>query len=216
MNLSGVKPIYSQVNVSFSIDDLMKGQFQSFRKLLKSGKLLIAIGISMLLLSSCSTETPKIKINSSSQELPSLTAEGFEMLMSDSCVIRFKLQTPELIRHKNEKDPYIEFPKGVKIEKFDANMNIVSSLSCQYAKNYDSDDRWEAKNNVVAVNFKGDTLKTEYLVWDTQKQKIYSDRFVKIIQKDQTYTGIGFESNQDFSEYHIKNLKGNMYVNVDE
>lgn len=177
---------------------------------------LLLIAFSSILFFSCRRETPQIKINSVTQDLPSLTAEGFEMLMSDSSVIRFKLQTPELIRHKNEKDPYIEFPKGVKIEKFDANMNIVSSLTCQYAKNYDSDDRWEAKNNVVAVNYKGDTLKTEYLVWDTEKQKIFSDRFVKIIQKDQTYTGIGFESNQDFSEYHIKNLKGDMYVNVDK
>ena len=177
---------------------------------------MLFIAFSSILFFSCGRETAKIKINSVTQDLPSLTAEGFEMLMSDSTVIRFKLQTPELIRHKNERDPYIEFPKGVKIEKFDANMNIVSSLTCQYAKNYDSDDRWEAKNNVVAVNYKGDTLKTEYLVWDTEKQKIYSDQFVKIIQKDQTYTGIGFESNQDFSEYHIKNLKGDMYVNVDK
>lgn len=165
---------------------------------------------------SCSEEASKIKINSVNVEPPSLTAEGFEMLVSDSSVIRFKLQTPEFIRHKSEKEPYTEFPKGVKIEKYDANMNIVSSITCQYAKNFDSDDRWEAKNNVIAVNFKGDTLKTEYLVWDDKKKKIYSDRFVKIIQKDQIYTGIGFESNQDFSEYHIKNLKGHMYVNVDE
>ena len=66
-------------------------------------------------------------------------------------------------------------------------MNIVSSISAQYAKNFDSDDRWEAKNNVVAVNVKGDTLKTEYLVWDTKKEKIYSDQFVQIIQKDQMF-----------------------------
>jgi LPS export ABC transporter protein LptC len=95
-------------------------------------------------------------------------------------------------------------------------MNIVSSISAQYAKNFDSDDRWEAKNNVIAVNLSGDTLKTEYLVWDTQKQKIYSDQFVKIIKKDQIYSGIGFESNQDFSKYHIRNLTGHMYVNVGE
>ncbi|HAQ19004.1 MAG TPA: LPS export ABC transporter periplasmic protein LptC [Prolixibacteraceae bacterium] len=184
--------------------------------LLIQKKVLLFMVLTAMLLVSCGKETAKIKINSVTEELPSLTAEDFEMLVSDSTVIRFKLQTPEFIRHKNEKDPYTEFPKGVKIEKYDAEMNIVSSITCLYAKNFDSDNRWEAKNNVVAVNFKGDTLKTEYLVWDTEKQKIYSDRFVKIIQKDQVYTGIGFESNQDFSEYHIKNLKGNMYVNVDE
>jgi len=172
----------------------------------------------MFLAVACENEIAQIKIFSSTENLPSVTAEGFEMLYSDSTVIRFKLQTPEFIRHdnNNEKDPYTEFPKGVKIEKYDLNMNIVSSITAQYAKNFDSDDRWEAKNNVIAVNLKGDSLKTEYLVWDTKKEKIYSDQFVKIIRNNQIITGIGFESNQDFSFYHIKNPKGHMYVNVDE
>lgn len=169
-----------------------------------------------LIMGSCENEISKVKTLVSTEEPPAITAEGFEMLASDSAVIRFKLQTPQLIYHKDEKDPYYEFPKGVKIFKYDANMNVISSITAQYAKNFASDDRWEAKNNVIAVNYKGDTLKTEYLVWDTAKKKIYSDQFVKIIQKDQVYTGIGFESNQDFSSYHIKNLKGNMYVNVDD
>lgn len=180
-------------------------------------KLFLSLGIAFMLVS-CENEMSKIKNFSSTEELPSLKAEGFEMLFSDSTVIRFKLQTPEFIRHDNvdEKEPYTEFPKGMKLEQFDAKMNIVSSITALYAKNFDSDDRWEAKNNVIAINLKGDTLKTEYLVWDRKKGKIYSDQFVKIIQKDQIYTGVGFESNQDFSEYHIKNLKGHMYVNVEK
>ncbi len=169
-----------------------------------------------LIMVSCENEIAKIKTVANTEELPAIKAEGFEMLASDSGVIRFKLQTPELIRHSDEKDPFTEFPKGVKIVEYDAKMNITSSITAQYAKNFSSDDRWEAKNNVIAVNLRGDTLKTEYLVWDNKKGKIYSDQFVKIIQKDQVYTGIGFESNQDFSVYHIKNLKGNMYVNVDK
>ncbi len=169
-----------------------------------------------LFLGSCENEIPKIKVVPKSPDPPSMTASGFEMLYSDSTVIRFKLQTPRLIRHDDVRDAYTEFPDGVKIEKYDANMNIVSSITAQYAKNFDADDRWEAKNNVVAVNLKGDTLKTEYLVWDTQKKRIYSDQFVKIIQKDQIFTGIGFESNQDFSDYKIKNLQGHIYVNMNK
>jgi len=169
-----------------------------------------------MLLGSCENDISKIKTVTNTVDLPAVTAEGFEVLVSDSSVIRSKIQTPLFIKHDNEKDPYIEFPKGVKIEKYDARMNVISSITALYAKNFTGEDRWEAKNNVIAVTAKGDTLKTEYLVWDTKKQKIYSDQFVKIISKDRIYTGIGFESNQDFSSYHIKNLKGNMYVNVDK
>jgi LPS export ABC transporter protein LptC len=176
----------------------------------------IVFTLCSLLFISCENEIAKIKTLTSTEELPSITASGYEMLFSDSTVIRFKMHTPELIRHDAEKEPYTEFPKGVKIEKFDANMNIVSSITAEYAKNFDSDQRWEAKNNVIAVNLKGDTLKTEYLVWDTKKEKIFSDQFVKIIRKDQIITGIGFESNQDFSNYEIKNPKGHIYVTVDK
>ena len=123
---------------------------------LKQTNILLII-LAAILFVSCENEIAKIKIYTNTEDLPRITAEGFEMLVSDSSVIRFKLQTPQLIRHDYEKEPYTEFPKGVKIEKFDANMNIVSSITCLYAKNFDSDDRWEAKNNVVAVNLKGDT-----------------------------------------------------------
>jgi LPS export ABC transporter protein LptC len=190
----------------------LPGSYNSSQKI-KIASLIIAISG---LLISCANDIEKVKIYSVTDIVPSLTAEGYEMLYSDSTVIRFKLQTPALLRHDNEKEPYIEFPLGVNIIKYDANMNVISSISALYAKNFDSDDRWELKNNVVAVNLKGDTLKTEYLVWDSKKGKIFSDQFVKIIQKDQIYTGVGFESDQDFSSYKIKNLKGQMYVDVDD
>jgi len=142
---------------------------------------------------SCENEISKIKTLSSTEVPPSITAEGYEMLFSDSTVIQFKLQTPVFIRHDVDKEPYTEFPQGMKIEKYDRRMNIVSSITAEYAKNFDRDDRWEAKNNVIATNQNGDTLKTEYLVWDTKKQKIYSDQFVKFIRTDKTITSIRFK-----------------------
>jgi len=191
--------------------------FEKLKYFRIQGKTLFSLIVLLtMILGSCENEISKIKTVTNTEDLPAVTAEGVEMLASDSSVIRSKLQAPLFIQHDNEKDPYIEFPKGVKIVEYDAKMNVISSITAQYAKNFTGESRWEAKNNVIAVNLKGDTLKTEYLVWDTKKKKIYSDQFVKIISKDQVYTGIGFESNQDFSSYHIKNLKGNMYVNVDE
>jgi len=175
---------------------------------------MLIILVPTLIFVSCENEIAKVKKISDTEDLPSVSGEGFEMLYSDSTVIRVKLQTPEFIRHDNEKEPYTEFPRGVKIEKYDANMNIISSITALYAKQFDLDDRWEAKNNVVAVNMNGDTLKTEYLVSDKKNEKIYSDQFVKIIRKDQIISGIGFESNQDFSSYHIKNPTGSVFVNV--
>jgi LPS export ABC transporter protein LptC len=174
---------------------------------------LLVIGLA-LALASCENEISKVKAFDNDENPPSLAADGFEMLVSDSAVIRFKLQTPELIRHTNVQEMFTEFPKGVIIERYSATMKVTSSITADYAKNFDADDRWEAKNNVVAVNQQGDTLKTEYLIWDNKRKKIYSDQFVKVIQKDEVFTGTGFEANPDFTEYTFKNLKGHMYVNI--
>lgn len=168
----------------------------------------------VLFLSSCENEMAKIKVISKNEDPPRMVADDFEVLFSDSTVIRSKLQTPELIWHDDAKEPYQEFPEGIKITKYDSHMNVVSGITAQYAKYFINDDRFEAKNNVVAVNQKGDTLKTEYLVWDNKKGKISSDQFVKIIQKDQIFTGIGIEANQDFTSYHIKDLQGHIYIDL--
>ncbi len=169
-----------------------------------------------MLFCSCQNDIEKIKSVSSSEEPTYLTADNFEMIYSDSTVIRFKLTTPKLIVHQDPKDPFYEFPEGVHIEKFDERMVTVSNISAKYARNYMNDKRWEAKNNVVAVNAQGDTLKTELLIWDEQKEKISSDQFVKIIRKDQIMTGIGFESDQDLSNWHIKRPKGTIFVEVEK
>lgn len=174
------------------------------------------ITITCFLLCSCANDFEKIKKFTNIEKLPHVAAEGYELLSSDSTVLRVKLQTPEMIIHDDEKEPYTEFPKGVAITQYDSKMNVTSYINSRYAKYFTDDDRWEAKNNVVAVNQKGDTLKTEYLVWDRKKGKIYSDQFVQIIQKDQITNCTGFESNQDFSEYTYKNLKGVMYIEVED
>ena len=131
--------------------------------MLRKKTFFLIIVLITLLTVSCENEISKIKTVVNTEELPAITAEGFEMIASDSSVVRSKLQTPLLIKHDNEKDPYIEFPKGVKMERYDAQMNVVSSITAQYAKNFPSDNRWEAKNNVIAVNAKGDTLKNRIL-----------------------------------------------------
>ena len=184
-----------------------------FIKRIKTTLLPIVIS---LVICSCANDFEKIKKFSTVASLPAITAEGYEVLYSDSTIIRSKLQTPTMIIHDDEKEPYTEFPDGVAITQYDNRMNVTSYITAQYAKYFDSDQRWEAKNKVVAVNQNGDTLKTEYLVWDQKKGKIFSDKFVQIIQKDKIMSGTSFESNQDFTEYTFKNLKGPMYIEIED
>ena len=59
---------------------------------------------------------------------------------------------------------------------------------------------------------KGDKLNTEHLIWNAITKKIFTDEFVKITTKDETIWGDGLVANQDFSDYQIKNVKGQVYM----
>lgn len=176
---------------------------------------ILLVGITMLFLS-CANKIEKIKEFSSGENMAGVEAENYEMIHSDSTIIRFKLITPKLIRFDKAEDPFIEFPEGVEIERYNEQMEQIASITSNYARLYEAESRWEAKNNVVAVNPQGDTLKTEHLIWEEKKGKIYSEQFVKIIRKDQVITGIGFESDQNLSNWKIKNPKGPLYIEVAE
>lgn len=173
------------------------------------------MGIAVLFFS-CAPKIEKIKELSAAEKLPGMEAEDFEMLYSDSAVVRFKLVTPQMIQHDQEKEPFTEFPKGVEIEQYDGDMQIVSRITANYARYLTKEKQWIAKNNVIAVNETGDSLKTEEMMWDEDKGKIFSDEYVQIIRDGQIINGIGFESDQDMKNWEIKKPTGTLYVDVAE
>ncbi len=165
-----------------------------------------------ILFYACENDIETIKAFSSPEDLPVVTAENFETTSIDSGKVRFFLKAPLLQQFDNGGQSFIEFPKGLLLEKYDNNNHIISSITADYAKQFVKEDKWEAKNNVVAVNAQGDTLKTEYLVWEEKAGKIHSDKFVKIITEDQIITGVGFRSNQNLENWRIMKPKGSIYI----
>lgn len=166
------------------------------------------------LLFACENNIEKIKAFSSFENLPVVEASNFETMFTDSGEVRFFLKTPKLLRFEGEGKPYVEFPEGIELVKYDENQNIISSITADYAKQFEKEEKWEAKNNVVATNAQGDTLKTEHLIWEEKEEKIHTEEFVRIIREDQIITGIGFQSDQSLQNWRIKNPKGTIYINV--
>ena len=168
-----------------------------------------------ILFYACENDLEQIKAFSSPENLPILEASDFETMMTDSGEVRYFLKAPKLLRFENDGVEYVEFPEGIELIKYDENKNIISSITANYAKQFIKENKWEAKNNVIATNAQGDTLKTEHLIYEEDKGKIYIEEFVRIIRPDQTYTGIGFESDQSLQNWRIKNPKGSIYVETE-
>lgn len=133
--------------------------------------------------------------------------ENVEIMYSEFGEVQVKIVAPKLIKNTSE-DSYIEMTERFHVYFYDENKNVESKLSANYGIKYSKEERMIARGDVVLVNVKSEKLNGEELIWDQKTGKISSDKFVKVTTKDEVIYGNGFESNEDFSEYKVLNIKG--------
>lgn len=146
--------------------------------------------------------------------LPIMKSVEVETLVSDSGVTRYKVITPLWEIYDKKKPSYWSFEKGVYLEKFDTLFNVEASIKADTAYYYDKKKLWKLIGNVFIKNIKGQKFYTELLYWDQDKEKVYSDKKVRIEEKDKISIGRGFESNQQMTNFVIKNTEGIFYVDA--
>jgi LPS export ABC transporter protein LptC len=160
-----------------------------------------------MILFSCENDIERIKVITSKTHTPAESAEEAILIYSDSSRVKVKLNAPKIDRYLGT-NPYLELPNGVEVIFYNELMQIQSRLTADYAIRFEKQGKMEAKGNVVLVNELGETLNTEHLFWNEHTGKIYSYEFVKITTADEIIMGDGFESNQNFTKFKIKKIKG--------
>ena len=167
----------------------------------------------IIFFSSCEQNTiEKINTITSKIDFPSQSLINSEIVYSESAKIVVVIKSAEINRYLTIEDPYSEFPKGIYVQFFDSTQTATSYIRSDYANLDEKTKVWIAEHNVEAVNNEGDTLNTEYLIWDQNTKKISSDRYVRIINKDGIIHGKGFEANQDMTNWRIKQPTGDIFV----
>lgn len=135
------------------------------------------------------------------------------MLYSDSTLLKIKLKAPVMNKYdKGVKEPVTVLPKGVDVVFYDNKGKVSTTLKANYGIMYDRSRKMEVRYNVEVVNVNGEKLNTEHLVWDEDQKKIISDEFVKITTAKEIIMGKGLESNQDFTQYQIKEVTGTIRI----
>ncbi|MCX6333261.1 MAG: LPS export ABC transporter periplasmic protein LptC [Bacteroidia bacterium] len=167
--------------------------------------------ILVFVLSSCETKVETIK-NSDILSLPSVTNKDIETIYDDSGKVQLILRAPLIEMFSNDDSPYTEFTRGIYVLFYDGKKDSVGFATAKYAKFTDKKKLWELRDSVIVVNVSSDRLETEQLFWDQDKDLIYTDRFVKIINEDQTIQGTGFESDIRLTTRKIKNPSGPIYL----
>ena len=117
-----------------------------------------------------------------------------------------------MLRHKT-KEPFTEFPGGVTVTFFEKSLQPTSKLTAQYAIRRQKDKETVVRDSVVWYNIhKKEQLETEELIWNEKTNKVYSDKFVKITTETESIYGEGFEADQNFTYYKIKDIHGQVRI----
>ena len=141
-------------------------------------------------------------------KFPDESSRNIEIIMSEDGKITFTLYAPIMNKYYGD-NPYIDFPEGITVSSY-TNGEKHSTLTADYAINEELTERMEASGNVVIVDLiKKESVLTEKIIWDKRNQRIFSDVEVTRIKADGTIdTGDGFESDDKFTNYAIRNPRG--------
>lgn len=165
---------------------------------------------------SCSNEDTVIPVLESDSIRPTEISINSTILFSDSAKLQIKVTTPKMLRFNDKENPYVEFPEGLVLTLYDDTGNVESVLKANYGINYPTEKRIIVKNDVEVTNSKNETLNTEQLTWLREESRIFTDEYVKITTPDEIIYGDGLESNETFSKYRIKNIRGTISVNSND
>jgi LPS export ABC transporter protein LptC len=138
-------------------------------------------------------------------KFPDESAKNIEIRMSEDGQTTFTLFAPLMNKYYGE-NPYIDFPEGITVSSY-TNGEKHSTLTADYAISEELTERMEAQRNVVIVDLvKQETILTEKIIWEQKNKRIYSDVEITQIKADGTINkGDGFESDEKFIKYAIKN-----------
>lgn len=195
-------------------DNMIKDRFHC--KTGKKGITIIPVVVVMLLLlsGSCSKDNKETVVVTFDPETTfTMRTTDVSSLISDSGITRYKIIAKEWLMYSKAEDPYSYFPEGIYLEKFDTLFNAEATVKADTAYYYEKRELWKVIGNVEIRNLEGELFETSLLYWDMKDEKIYSDKFIRIEQKEQVITGIGFESNQTMTKYTIFNSTGIFPVN---
>lgn len=173
--------------------------------------IIILSGIMMLL--SCENNMKEVESLTSNKNIPLQQGKDVEYIFTDSTKIQYRAFAKEFIETDTEEGKFNEFPKGGKIISYNDDETQAWQIEANYAKNYDSDELWELRNDVVAKSDDGKIINTELLYWDQKKKLIYSDQYVRITKEDgQVLEGNSFTSDEKMNEIRMKKVSGEVYL----
>lgn len=141
-------------------------------------------------------------------------AVNIESYMSQGGKTKAKLTSPYMLRYQTPDSPYMEFPRTVHVDFYNDSLKVESTVDSRYAKYIEFAHKVLLRDSVLVKSMKnGDTLQTQELWWDQDKQQFYTDKPAHVLQRDKIiFAKDGLRAAQDLSSYTFYNSSGPMLV----
>lgn len=140
-------------------------------------------------------------------------AKTVESYLSQSGKVKAKLTSPYMLRVQAD-SAYMEFPRTLHVDFYDDSTVIESTLDARYAKYVEFDHKVLLRDSVLVQSIKnGDTLRTQELWWDQDKQEFYTDKPAHVYQRDKIiFAKNGLRAAQNLTSYTFYSSSGPMLV----
>jgi len=169
-----------------------------------------AIVTGVMLFSACENDINKVREISANQVNSDVdTVHNVDMIFSDSARVRFRVLAPLLLQYQGKK-PYKLMPKTVNIIFFNKDdLSQLGTLTADTGIQSDVENKIQFHKNVIAKNAKGETFKSDELIWDQNSKTMYSNKVVQIrMANGDIMNGTGFKSDQTMAHWTMTQSTG--------
>jgi len=156
---------------------------------------------------------PEVDFDKKRADFPDRTLVNAHLYYKDSGRIVLDLRSPLIEDYSMVDTPYMKFPKGLELDFYNEKSDTPGYLRANWAMTSDAKGWYEGRGDVVVINEKGDTLKTQKLFWNKKTKKIFTQDTVYMISKtgDSLQANNGLEAKDDLTEYTLFNNQGTKY-----
>lgn len=177
---------------------------------------MVLVMVIAIAVGSCTEET-KVDISKDlhPEKMPSMVTHNISTLISDSGVTQYKMVAPVWYVYDEADTPYWYFPKGLYLQKFDPDFNVIATVAADSARFFKLQKLWKLEGHVEMTKAPKDLFLSPRVFWDQRKAILYSDTFIHIENATHIIEGTGFESNERLTKYRILHPTGIFPVNRD-
>lgn len=163
--------------------------------------------IVIFILSSCKeVDIAKVKALVDEKDADVEVADSVKFTYKEGPYSRAVVTGKIVKRFTNSKNK-LEFTDGLLV-KFYEQLTLISVMKADFAESNDDEQIVNIKGNVYIENSRYEIMETQELTWNMRSKKIYTDKPIKIKTTDNTIYGVGFDADEDFSNYTIRKVNG--------